>query len=92
MKKIITSQKNTEIRRLLTYKSSRKRIKDNIFYVEGEREITKAVDHGFIAKEIFFCPELLSEKAKILLSHNRLKSAPHAEVNSQVFKHIALYA
>ena len=90
MTKIITSPKNSDIRKLLAYKSSRKRIKDNIFYVEGEREITKAIHNGYVAKEVYFCSELFSEKTKKLLSHNKLNSVPHVKVSSQVFEQIAM--
>ncbi|MCM8568343.1 RNA methyltransferase [Gramella jeungdoensis] len=60
MLKKITSSQNKEIKRLLhLQEKSRNRRKENVFIVEGQREISLAVKGKYQPLQLYFTPELI---------------------------------
>lgn len=56
--KIISVQNQKVKNVLLLQAKSRERRKQNCFVIEGYREISRALQSGFIVKEMYCCPEL----------------------------------
>ena len=58
----ITSAQNAKIKNLLALQEkSKERKKQNLFVVEGRRELLHCVEAGYVPFTIFFCPEIISE-------------------------------
>ena len=58
----ITSAQNAKIKNLLALQEkSKERKKQNLFVVEGRRELLHCVEAGYEPFTIFFCPEIISE-------------------------------
>ena len=84
----ITSLQNPRIKQVvLLQQKSKERIKQNLIVVEGCREIRWAVEAGFTAKALFFCPELLNSESRDVLE--LFKTDILTEVSRDVFAKIA---
>ncbi|WP_029037009.1 TrmH family RNA methyltransferase [Salinimicrobium xinjiangense] len=70
MQKFISSLQNQAVKRLLQLQEkARARKKENVFVVEGVREIGLAIKGGYEVRELYFNPELFpAEKAEELVS------------------------
>lgn len=66
--KKITSLQNPQVKKLLKLREQKFRKETHEFLVEGVREQGKAIFAKYNLSEIYFCPELLSEEGKDLLS------------------------
>ena len=85
---MLTSLQNFKVKLLVKLREKKKFRKDEqLFIVEGFREIDRALKGGFCLEELFFCKDVLSEEADQLLRGNTPKSV---EVSSEVFKKIAM--
>ncbi len=84
---MITSKTNPRIKNIVKLAKASERKQQNLFVVEGFREIDRAIASGYTLKELFFCSELFHNKAWIN-SINTLSSFV-AEVSSDVFARIA---
>ena len=84
----ITSLQNPRIKQVvLLQQKSKERIKQNLIVVEGYREIRWAVEAGFSARSLFFCPELLNDESHEAL--DLFKADILTEVSRDVFAKIA---
>jgi len=59
---IITSLQNPKIKQIVALRKANKRKKQDLFVIDGLREIKVALDYGFQLEDIFYCPELSQEK------------------------------
>ena len=58
----ITSAQNAKIKNLLALQEkSKERKKQNLFVVEGRRELLHCIEAGYEPFTVFFCPEIISE-------------------------------
>ncbi len=87
MKKLISSTQNPFIKQLIQLKDkSRERKKSGLFLIEGEREITLAINGGYEFETILFYPELFSEEQiKVLIS----QQVDIIEVSKEVYQKLA---
>lgn len=89
MQKHIRSVQNPLIKQIaLLSEKSRERKKQKQFVVEGKREITLALDAGFIATNILFCESLVdTESLKRITNSNPNSSV--VSVTNEVYEKIA---
>jgi len=59
---VITSAQNPKIKSLLALEKPRERRRQQLFVIEGKKEIAMALDAGYRIGSIFYCEELISEK------------------------------
>lgn len=69
----ISSLQNPQIKNLIQLSGkSKERVKQNLFIIEGKREISRAKESGYQFDSCFFCPEILTADAqKILYSFGK---------------------
>lgn len=65
MHPLITSHQNPKIKHVLSLDKHRDRLRERQFVIEGEREVTLAIKHGYRIISLFFCPDLISP-AKVM--------------------------
>lgn len=84
----ITSRQNPKIKHLLLLQKSQFRNSEQLFVIEGLKEIEKAVFAGYAIKSAFFCAKLISKPAlaELLKSESNF---PVYEVSHDVFEKIA---
>lgn len=85
----ISSLQNPGVKNLilLSEKSSARK-EQNLFIIEGEREISRAKANGFRFESCYYCPEIISKESHILI--NSLdKTTKLFEVNKAVYSKIA---
>ncbi len=59
----ITSEKNPKIQQIIRLREkARERKKENLFVIEGIRELNLALKGGIVAREIFCCPDFMQPK------------------------------
>jgi TrmH family RNA methyltransferase len=58
----ITSVQNPKIKNLVLLRKAAKRKKQELFLIDGLREIEVALKYNFIIEELFYCPEFDKEK------------------------------
>ena len=83
---VITSTKNERIKSLQKLAKSSERKKEDVFVIEGKRELEKAIQSGYKFTEAFFCPNVISED-----EINRLFGfdIPKTAISHHVFESIA---
>ena len=87
MIKQITSIQNPFIRHLVQLKEkSRERKKSGLFLIEGEREITLALNGGYDIETMLYYPELFSEDQINTLTNNQKNLI---EVSKEVYQKLA---
>ncbi|MGB7843542.1 MAG: RNA methyltransferase [Salinimicrobium sp.] len=87
MQKQISSLHNQTIKDLLQLQEkSRSRKKQNLFVIEGKREILLALKGGYKIRQIFFCPELISTEA---LDALQAPNPEYIELSQQVYQKMA---
>lgn len=65
----ISSTQNARVKRLVTLQQkSVARKAENVFVVEGRRELAHCIDAGFLLDELYICPELTGDNEKWLKS------------------------
>jgi RNA methyltransferase, TrmH family len=84
---LITSTQNPKIKSLLALEKPRERRKQQLFIVEGAKEVRMAMEAGYRMGNIFFCEEILDEKESGgLLQQDKLL----IPVSKEVFDKIAI--
>ena len=85
----ITSTQNPRIRQFLRLDKARERKEQNVFIIEGYKEINLALAHGYTIQTLFHCPEVSGD----LAAHRLLFQLPGhtevVEVGKQVFAKMA---
>lgn len=83
----ITSTQNPKVKSLLALEKPRERRKQQLFIVEGKKEIGLALEAGYKIGNIFFCDEMVSEAE---LSTLPLENKLLIPVSKEVFDKIAI--
>lgn len=88
---MITSTSNSQIKEIRKLTQRKYRRESGLFYVEGLRAITSALEHQAQVEKLIFCAELLeSDFGKKLLAGAEEKGIPLLEVSRSVFESISL--
>lgn len=83
----ITSTQNPKIKSLLALEKPRERRKEQLFVIEGKKEIGLALEAGYKIESVFFCEEIISlNDVNTLFSDDRLL----IPVSKEVFDKIAV--
>lgn len=82
---IITSLQNPKIKNLVRLRKATKRKKQELFLIDGLREIEVALKYNFVIEELFYCPEFDKEKKEL----KELKDKIIYITTPEVFKKIA---
>ncbi len=84
----ITSLQNTRIKNIVKLGKAKERKEQNLFVLEGARELSLALSAGYIADSIFVCPDLFSKSdyPDIL---DTIPNNIKYDVTQQVFEKIA---
>lgn len=84
----ITSLQNPKIKNIAKLGKAKERKSQNLFVLEGARELSLALSVGYIIDSIFICPELFS-KSEYPHVLDTIDSHLQYEVSQQVFEKIA---
>lgn len=84
---IITSTQNPKIKSLLALDKPRERRKQQLFIIEGKREIQWAIEAGYKIGNIFYCHEIISEEE---LGRDLTEGRLVIPVTQEVFDKIAV--
>ena len=57
----ITSLQNNRIKNIVKLSKAKERKAQNLFILEGARELTLALSAGYIIDSVFICPELFNK-------------------------------
>ena len=88
---MITSASNSQIKEIRKLSQRKFRKESGLFYVEGLRTITSALEQHAAIENVIFCIELLeSEFGKALLARAQKKGIPNLEVSRSVFESFSL--
>jgi TrmH family RNA methyltransferase len=82
----ITSHQNPKIKNVLALEKAREREQQNVFLLEGIKELTLAIEGKYVINTVFFCPQIISTEAilEIVAEENLL-----IPVQQNVFEKIA---
>jgi RNA methyltransferase, TrmH family len=84
---LITSTQNPKVKSLLALEKPRERRKQQLFVVEGAKEVRMALEAGYKIGNIFFCEEILDQhESSDLLQEDKLL----VPVSKEVFDKIAI--
>ncbi|RAW01879.1 TrmH family RNA methyltransferase [Pseudochryseolinea flava] len=73
MHPIITSPQNSKIKNIVALEKARERKAQQVFLIEGLKELTLAVAGGYTLQSVFFCPDIIDDKALLrIVKHERL--------------------
>lgn len=86
MHPIITSAQNPKIKNILALEKARERKKQNVFIIEGVKELSLAMAGGYNIASVFYCPEIISEETLAKSVKNKSLLIP---VQQAVFEKIA---
>ena len=88
---MITSTSNSQIKEIRKLSQRKYRKQSGLFYVEGLRAITSALEHEAPVEKLVFCTELLeSEFGKELITRGGEQGIALLEVSRPVFESISL--
>jgi len=85
----ITSTQNPRIRQILRLDKSRERKEQNLFVIEGFKEINLALAHGYSLHALFHCPAVSGDRAAHKLLFQLPPEVEVWEVSRNVFARIA---
>jgi RNA methyltransferase, TrmH family len=86
MHPIITSLQNPKIKNVVALEKARERKAQNVFIIEGLKELSLATESGYRFKTVYFCPAIISEEKISELIRDRNLLLP---VHESVFEKIA---
>lgn len=90
MQKSITSFQNPLIKQIvLLQEKSRERRKNNLFVIEGLREISLALKGGYQLKTILFCSNIISEEEISTLKTSLDDKTDFIEITSEIYEKLA---
>jgi TrmH family RNA methyltransferase len=84
---LITSLQNPKIKSLLALEKPRERKKQQLFIIEGKKEIMMAIDAGYRIGNIFFCEEIISLRE---LGSDLIENKLLIPVSKDVFNKLAV--
>ena len=85
---IITSAQNPQIKNILKLDKARERRVQDLFIIEGFREISLAVESGYHIRSMFICSDYLNPLSDGLIDRIS-RDAPVSKVDKTVFEKIA---
>lgn len=86
---IISSLQNPQVKKILQLSSkARERSRENLFIIEGAREISRANECGYIFESCYYCTQLLTNHSENILK-SLDKSVRLIEVSPQVYSKIS---
>lgn len=83
----ITSPQNQKIKDCLRLRNSQSRREQQLFLIEGARELGRAIRSGYRCRTLFVCPQVLSDEARSLV---KILSDVAIEVAEPVFQKLAV--
>jgi RNA methyltransferase, TrmH family len=86
MHPLITSNQNPKIKNVLALEKARERNQQNVFIVEGIKELTLALDGKYVINTVFFCPQIIPLEAILKIVKDESLLIP---VQQTVFEKIA---
>jgi RNA methyltransferase, TrmH family len=86
MHPIITSPQNPKIKNIIALEKSRERKEQEVFIVEGFKELSLAVEGKYTFESLFFCPSIIDESQLTKLNVDESVLIP---VHESVFQKIA---
>jgi RNA methyltransferase, TrmH family len=86
MHPLITSPQNPKIKNLLSLEKARERRDQNVFVIEGLRELSLSLAGGYNIQSIYFSPSIISAEELLELVHKESLLIP---VQQSVFEKIA---
>ena len=85
MHPIITSSQNPKIKNILALEKARERQRQNLFVIEGTKELALAISAGYKINSVFFCPEIIDAKTlQTIVSNEQLLIAVQQNVFSKI--------
>ncbi len=73
MHPIITSSQNPKVKNILALEKARERKNQNLFVIEGTKELRLAVENNYKMNSVFFCPEIITVKELLtIVKHDQL--------------------
>lgn len=86
MHPLITSHQNPKIKNIITLEKARERKRQNLFVIEGVKELSLAAEGKYKINSVFFCPEIISaETVRTIIKDENLL----IPVQQSVFEKIA---
>jgi TrmH family RNA methyltransferase len=85
----ITSVKNPKIKNFAHLQKARERKEQQVFLVEGTKELRQAVRHNYLFIGIYFCPEIISELQLADLTRGINDEVEVFPVSKEVYEKIA---
>ena len=82
----ITSHQNPKIKNVLALEKAREREQQNVFVLEGIKELTLAIEGKYVIKTVFFCPQIITAEAILKVAGEEDLLIP---VQQNVFEKIA---
>lgn len=90
MHKNITSFHNPIIKQtVLLQEKSRERRKENLFVIEGLREISLAIKGGYLLEKLLFCSEIIPEEEIFILKESANSETEFIEITPEIYKKLA---
>jgi RNA methyltransferase, TrmH family len=86
MHPLITSAQNPKIKHVQALEKSRDRRVEQLFTFEGLKELSLAIDGGYILKSVFFCPDIIGEAEVLTIVQKENLLIP---VQKHIFEKIA---
>lgn len=86
MHPLITSHQNPKIKHVLSLDKNRDRTREREFVIEGVRELSIAIRHGYTIVSVFYCPDIIDRQQVLHLVQDERLLLP---VERSVFSKIA---
>jgi TrmH family RNA methyltransferase len=85
MHPLITSLQNPKIKNIIALEKARERTKQNLFVIEGAKELSLAVAGGYQIESVFFCPAIIeSKQLQTIVKHEQLLIPVQQNVFSKI--------
>lgn len=85
MHPLITSSQNPKIKNILALEKPRERKSQNLFVIEGTKELALALEGGYKINSVFFCPEIIdSNKLQTIVNDEQLLIPVQQNVFSKI--------
>jgi TrmH family RNA methyltransferase len=86
----ITSLQNPRVKALVKLRERRERDDAGLFFIEGYREVRRALEKNIVLRELYFCPDwFLGENEPALIEQARQAGAQLFELSREAFAKVA---
>lgn len=92
IKETLLSLKNSRVKAVLSLREGKNRRKTGQFYIEGAREIARALASGYEILDLYVCKELVSRKTldELAMVKDVIASLKKTGINEEIFSRIAM--